>query len=402
MPLALATLLSFALSPVVRALQKFGSPRALGAVVALAMFMAAIGVWVWFVSGQVTDLANKLPAYQPQHPREGARARRAFRRRRGSGGFARLGERRSKDVAPAAPADGKRRSGSSSSTIRRWRASARRRLSPRRCCRRSAQFAHRAGVHRLPAGPAGGLAQPADQADRRRRTSIARPRRSTTPAAASAACCSRRCVLNGDVRAHHRAGAVGDRRAEPGAVGRDRRHRALRALYRRAARRRCRRCSSPSPSIPAGRSFLLTLGLFAVAEGVTGQLIEPIVYGHSVPGFRRRRWWLRRRCWAFLWGADRPGAGDAADDLPRRARPPRAGAGLPGDAARRRAAAHRAGNLLPAHAGGRSARGGFAGAALSQARRHRRILRRGRAGGACGAPASTSRAAISTTGGSTR
>src|SRR5947209_7297551 len=63
-PIALATLLSFALSPVVRALQKLGAPRALGAVVALTMFMAAIGVWVWFVSGQVSDLAQRLPAYQ--------------------------------------------------------------------------------------------------------------------------------------------------------------------------------------------------------------------------------------------------------------------------------------------------------------------------------------------------
>ena len=63
-PIALATLLSFALSPVVRALQKLGAPRALGAVVALAMFMGAIGVWVWFVSGQISDLAQRLPAYQ--------------------------------------------------------------------------------------------------------------------------------------------------------------------------------------------------------------------------------------------------------------------------------------------------------------------------------------------------
>lgn len=63
-PLALATLLSFALSPVVRAMQKVGAPRALGAVVALALFMAAIAVWVWFVSGQLGDLAQRLPAYQ--------------------------------------------------------------------------------------------------------------------------------------------------------------------------------------------------------------------------------------------------------------------------------------------------------------------------------------------------
>src|SRR4051812_32189975 len=63
-PIAIAVLLSFALSPIVRALQKIGTPRALGAVVALALFMGVLGVWVWFVSGQVTDLADKLPAYR--------------------------------------------------------------------------------------------------------------------------------------------------------------------------------------------------------------------------------------------------------------------------------------------------------------------------------------------------
>ena len=63
-PLALATLLSFALSPVVRALQKVGLPRGLGAVAALLLFMAAISVWVWFVSAQATDLAQQLPTYR--------------------------------------------------------------------------------------------------------------------------------------------------------------------------------------------------------------------------------------------------------------------------------------------------------------------------------------------------
>ena len=62
-PLAMATLLSFALSPAVRALQKIGAPRPLGVVAALAIFVAAIGLWVWFVNGQVSDLAEKLPAY---------------------------------------------------------------------------------------------------------------------------------------------------------------------------------------------------------------------------------------------------------------------------------------------------------------------------------------------------
>ena len=63
-PLTLAIMLSFALSPVVRALQKVGVPRGLGAVVALALFMGAIFVWVWFVSAQMTYLAEQLPAYR--------------------------------------------------------------------------------------------------------------------------------------------------------------------------------------------------------------------------------------------------------------------------------------------------------------------------------------------------
>ena len=63
-PLALATLLSFALSPVVQALQKVGLPRGLGAVIALSLFMGAIIVWVWFVSAQVSDLAQQLPSYR--------------------------------------------------------------------------------------------------------------------------------------------------------------------------------------------------------------------------------------------------------------------------------------------------------------------------------------------------
>jgi predicted PurR-regulated permease PerM len=62
-PLALATLLSFALSPLVRALQKLGAPRALGVAAALAIFAAAIVLWIWFVSGQVSDLVGRLPAY---------------------------------------------------------------------------------------------------------------------------------------------------------------------------------------------------------------------------------------------------------------------------------------------------------------------------------------------------
>lgn len=63
-PLALAILLSFALSPVVRALHKVGVPRGVGAVAALLLFMAVLAVWIWFVSAQMSDLAQQLPAYR--------------------------------------------------------------------------------------------------------------------------------------------------------------------------------------------------------------------------------------------------------------------------------------------------------------------------------------------------
>ena len=63
-PLALAVLLSFALSPVVRALQKIGVPRGLGAVAALLLFMAGLAIWVWFVSAQMSQLVDQLPAYR--------------------------------------------------------------------------------------------------------------------------------------------------------------------------------------------------------------------------------------------------------------------------------------------------------------------------------------------------
>ena len=63
-PLTLATLLSFALSPIVRALQTIGLPRAIAVLFALALVVAAVGLWFWFLSGQIADLGAQLPAYR--------------------------------------------------------------------------------------------------------------------------------------------------------------------------------------------------------------------------------------------------------------------------------------------------------------------------------------------------
>ncbi len=52
---------------------------------------------------------------------------------------------------------------------------------------------------------------------------------------------------------------------------------------------------------PGWSAFLLTLGLFVAAEAVTGQLIEPIVYGHS-SGLSPAALVVTTALWAFLWG----------------------------------------------------------------------------------------------------
>ena len=63
-PFTLAMLLSFALSPVVRFLQHIGMPRAIAVVTALLLVVAAVGLWFWFLSGQIADLGAQLPAYR--------------------------------------------------------------------------------------------------------------------------------------------------------------------------------------------------------------------------------------------------------------------------------------------------------------------------------------------------
>ena len=52
---------------------------------------------------------------------------------------------------------------------------------------------------------------------------------------------------------------------------------------------------------PGWTSFLLTLGVFVVAESITGQVIEPIVYGHS-SGLSPTAVVIAASVWAFLWG----------------------------------------------------------------------------------------------------
>ena len=60
-PLALATLLSFALSPVARALQRIGLPRGLSAIGAGLVAFALIGLIFYIAYDQASGLAGKLP-----------------------------------------------------------------------------------------------------------------------------------------------------------------------------------------------------------------------------------------------------------------------------------------------------------------------------------------------------
>jgi predicted PurR-regulated permease PerM len=102
-PIALATLLSFALSPVVRALQKVGAPRALGSVVVVAVFLCAIAFGFWLISGQVSDLAAQLPSYQHNIVDKVHRLASMFAGGKGDGIVATV-EATLKEATPAEPA----------------------------------------------------------------------------------------------------------------------------------------------------------------------------------------------------------------------------------------------------------------------------------------------------------
>src|SRR3954468_1164038 len=63
-PLALAILFTFLLSPAVRRIESIGLRRGLATVVAIAIFIAAIGAVGWVAGNQVVSLAGKLPEYR--------------------------------------------------------------------------------------------------------------------------------------------------------------------------------------------------------------------------------------------------------------------------------------------------------------------------------------------------
>src|SRR4051812_2792640 len=63
-PLALSILLSFALAPVVRLMERIGLPRALSVVLTVVMTLGVLGGVGYVVARQLTSLANDLPSYQ--------------------------------------------------------------------------------------------------------------------------------------------------------------------------------------------------------------------------------------------------------------------------------------------------------------------------------------------------
>lgn len=63
-PLALATLLSFALAPIVVTLQRWGLPRGPSVFAAVLLSMLVLGAIVSIIAGQLADLAADLPTYR--------------------------------------------------------------------------------------------------------------------------------------------------------------------------------------------------------------------------------------------------------------------------------------------------------------------------------------------------
>lgn len=63
-PLALATLLSFALAPIVVTLQRWGVPRGPSVFAAVLLSMLVLGAIVSIIAGQLADLAADLPTYR--------------------------------------------------------------------------------------------------------------------------------------------------------------------------------------------------------------------------------------------------------------------------------------------------------------------------------------------------
>ncbi len=298
-PLALATLLSFALSPVVVALQRLGLPRVVGGVLALALFMAAIGVWVWFVSGQVTDLADKLPAYRHNiHEKVHALALHFGKGGKASGVMAALDDA-VREVTPAdtdahAPQRVVVVDESPFARISVLGALASPVLSP------LGQFAI------VLVFTAFLLAQQEDLRNRLIKLIGANDIYRTTEAIDDA---GRRVgrilfaqvVMNGSFGLIIALALWAIGLPSPALWG------AIAGIARFVPYIGVLIGVVPPLLVafafdPGWSSFLMTLALFAVAEGVTGQLLEPIVYGHS-SGLSPTAIVVAASVWAFLWGA---------------------------------------------------------------------------------------------------
>ena len=61
-PLAIGTLLFYALDPLVDGMQRWRIPRALGAIVALGLVVVSLGALAWTLQGQASEVASGLPA----------------------------------------------------------------------------------------------------------------------------------------------------------------------------------------------------------------------------------------------------------------------------------------------------------------------------------------------------
>ena len=63
-PLALAVLLSFALSPIVTGLRRLGLPKAPAVLIVVAVALALLGGFAWLLFNQASSLAQDLPKYE--------------------------------------------------------------------------------------------------------------------------------------------------------------------------------------------------------------------------------------------------------------------------------------------------------------------------------------------------
>ena len=302
-PLTVSILLSFALSPIVRALQKVGAPRALGAIVALLLFVGALGVWVWFVSGQVTDLADKLPAYQHNMHEKFDDLTRKFGGAGGRGaGIVATLENMLRDFAPAETGEQSANApqrvvvvdNSPFARISVWSSFASPVLSP------LAQFAI------VMVFTAFLLAAREDLRNRLIKLIGAKDIYRTTQAIDDAGqrigrMLFAQVLLNGTFGIIIALALWGIGVPNPALWG------ALAGISRFVPYIGVLIGLVPPLIVafafdPGWTPFLMTIALFGFAEGVTGQLIEPIVYGHS-SGLSPTAVVVSASIWAFLWGA---------------------------------------------------------------------------------------------------